>query len=129
MGWDKYREETFARQKKLGVIPPDTKLTERSKGLPAWDSLNPDQKRLYARMMEVFAAYGAHCDHHMGRVVDAVKQLPGADNTIFIYIAGDNGSSAEGGLDGSLSENMFFNGFSEKSQDNIKVINELDGPK
>jgi arylsulfatase len=129
MGWDKYREETIARQKKLGVIPPDTKLTERSAGLPAWDSLNADQKRLYARMMEVFAAYGAHCDYHMGRIIDAAKQLPDADNTMIIYIAGDNGASAEGGLEGSLSENMFFNGFTEHWQDNIKVIDELGGPK
>jgi arylsulfatase len=129
MGWDKYREITLERQKKLGVVPPDTKLTERSPGLQAWDSLNADQKRLYARMMEVFAAYGAHCDYHMGRIVNAVKQLPDADNTMIIYIAGDNGASAEGGLEGSLSENMFFNGFSEHWQDNIKVIDELGGPK
>jgi arylsulfatase len=129
MGWDKYREETMERQKKLGVIPPDTKLTERPEGLPAWDSLNADQKRLYARMMEVFAAYGAHCDHHMGRIIDAVKQLPGADNTLFIYIAGDNGSSAEGGIEGSVNENLFFNGFPEKWQDNLKVIDALGGPR
>jgi arylsulfatase len=129
MGWDRYREETFERQKKLGVIPASAKLTPRSPGLPAWDSLNADQKRLYARMMEVFAAYGAHCDYHMGRIVDAVKQLPGADNTIFIYIAGDNGSSAEGGIEGSVNENLFFNGFPEKWQDNLKVIDELGGPK
>ncbi|HEY7157019.1 MAG TPA: arylsulfatase [Gemmataceae bacterium] len=129
MGWDKYREETLERQKKLGVVPRDTKLTERSAGLPAWDSLNADQKRLYARMMEVFAAYGAHCDHHMGRIVDAVKQLPDADNTLFIYIAGDNGASAEGGIEGSVNENLFFNGFPEKWQDNLKVIDELGGPK
>jgi arylsulfatase A-like enzyme len=129
MGWDKYREETFERQKKLGVVPQDAKLTERSAGLPAWDSLNADQKRLYARMMEVFAAYGANCDYHMGRIVDAVKQMPGADNTIFIYIAGDNGASAEGGIEGSVNENLFFNGFVEKWQDNLKVIDELGGPK
>lgn len=128
-GWDQYREETLARQKKLGVVPQDAKLTERSHGLPSWDSLNADQKRLYARMMEVFCAYGAHVDHHMGRIVDAVKQLPDADNTVFIYIAGDNGSSAEGGIEGSLCENMFFNGFPEKWQDNIKAIDELGGPK
>jgi arylsulfatase A-like enzyme len=128
-GWDKYREETIARQKKLGVVPENAKLTERSHGLPAWDSLNADQKKLYARMMEVFCAYGAHVDHHMGRIIDAVKQLPGADNTMFIYIAGDNGSSAEGGIEGSLCENMFFNGFPEKWQDNIKAIDELGGPK
>lgn len=128
-GWDKYREETLARQKKLGVVPEATKLTERSHGLPAWDSLNADQKRLYARMMEVFCGYGAHVDHHMGRIIDAVKQLPDSDNTLFIYIAGDNGSSAEGGIEGSLCENMFFNGFPEKWQDNLKAIDELGGPK
>jgi arylsulfatase A-like enzyme len=129
MGWDKYREETFARQKQLGVVPPDARLTVRSEGLPAWDSLNPDQKRVYARMMEVFAAYGAHVDHHMGRVVEAVKQLPDADNTLFIYIAGDNGASAEGGIEGSINENLFFNGFPEKWQDNLKAIDDLGGPK
>jgi arylsulfatase A-like enzyme len=129
MGWDNYREETLERQKKLGVVPPETKLTTRSAGLPAWDSLNADQKRLYAHMMEVFAAYGAECDYEMGRIVDAVKAMPGADNTIFIYIAGDNGSSAEGGLEGSVNENLFFNGFSEKWQDNLKVMDELGGPK
>jgi arylsulfatase A-like enzyme len=128
-GWDKYREETLERQKKLGVVPKETQLTVRSKGLPAWDSLNGDQKRLYARMMEVFAAYGAHCDHELGRVVQAAKEMPDADNTLIIYIAGDNGASAEGGLEGSLCENLFFNGFAEKWQDNIKVIDELGGPK
>jgi arylsulfatase len=128
-GWDKYREDTIAKQKQLGVVPADAKLTVRSQGLPAWDSLNGDQKRVYARMMEVFAAYGAHVDHHMGRIVEAVKQLPGAENTIFIYIAGDNGSSAEGGIEGSVNENLFFNGFPEKWQDNLKVIDELGGPK
>jgi arylsulfatase len=121
--------ETLARQKRLGVVPPNTKLTERSAGLPAWDALNADQKRLYAHMMEVFAAYGAQCDDQMGRIVDAVKALPGAENTIFIYIAGDNGASAEGGIEGSINENLFFNGFPEKWQDNLKAIDDLGGPK
>lgn len=128
-GWDSYREETLARQKKLGVIPADAKLTKRSEGLPSWNSLNADQKRLYSRMMEVFAAYGAKTDYEMGRVIDAVKALPDADNTIIIYIAGDNGSSAEGGIEGSINENMYFNGFPEHWQDNLKVIDELGGPK
>jgi arylsulfatase len=128
-GWDKYREAAVARQKQLGVIPPETELTERSRGLPAWDSLNADQKRLYARMMEVFAGYAAQSDYELGRVVDACKQLPDADNTLIVYIAGDNGASAEGGLEGSLCENLFFNGISEKWQDNIKAIEELGGPK
>ena len=86
-------------------------------------------KRLYARMMEVFAAYGADCDYHMGRIIDAVKQLPDADNTIFIYMAGDNGSSAEGGIEGAVNENLFFNGFPEKWQDNLKVIDKRGEPK
>lgn len=129
MGWDKYRELTLERQKKLGVVPANTKLTTRAEGLPAWDTLNAGQKRLYAHMMEVFAAYGAECDYEMGKIVDAVKQLPDADNTIFIYIAGDNGASAEGGIEGSVNENLFFNGFVEKWQDNAKVIDELGGPK
>jgi len=129
LGWDRYREETLVRQKKLGVVPPDTKLTARPDGLVAWDSLNADQKRLYAHMMEVFAAYGAECDYEMGRIVDAVKRMPGAENTIFIYIAGDNGASAEGGLEGSLNENLFFNAIVERWQDNLKVIDELGGPK
>ena len=80
-------------------------------------------------MMEVFAAYGAECDYEMGRIVDAVKQLPDANNTIIIYIAGDNGASAEGGIEGSVNENLFFNGYPEKWQDNLKVIDELGGPK
>jgi arylsulfatase len=129
MGWDAYREQTLARQKELGVVPADTDLTTRSPGLPAWEGLAPEQQRLYARMMEVFAGYGAQVDAAMGRVIDAVKALPDADNTIIIYIAGDNGSSAEGGLEGSLNENLFFNGYPEKWQDNLKVIDELGGPK
>ncbi|RJF98551.1 arylsulfatase [Noviherbaspirillum saxi] len=129
MGWDKYREMTFERQKKLGVIPAEAKLTPRPESLPAWDSLQPEQKRLYARMMEVFAAFGAHTDYHMGRIVDAIKQMPGADNTIFIYLVGDNGASAEGGLEGSTNQFRFFNGAAEKWQDNLKLIDELGGPK
>lgn len=129
MGWDRYREETFERQKQLGVVPSNAKLTPRAPGLPAWDSLNADQKRIYARMMEVFAAFGAHTDHHMGRVIDAIKALPGTENTIFIYIAGDNGASAEGGIEGSVNENLYFNGFPEQWEDNLEVIDELGGPK
>ena len=128
-GWDAYRKATLKRQKELGVVPADTELTERSEGLPAWDSLTEGQKKVYARMMEVFAGYAAHVDHHMGRIIDAVKEMPNADNTIFIYIVGDNGASAEGGLEGSLNENLFFNGFPEKWQDNLAHIDEIGGPK
>lgn len=128
-GWDAYREATLERQKKLGVVPADAKLTARSEGLPAWDSLNAGQKKVYARMMEVFAGFAAHVDHEMGRVVDAVKAMPNADNTIFVYVVGDNGASAEGGLAGSLNENIYFNGFPDKWQDNLEHIDEIGGPK
>src|SRR5882762_5954376 len=129
MGWDRYREMTVERQKKLGVIPADTKLTPRPESLPAWDSLNADQKRLYARMMEIFAGFGAQIDYEMGRVLDAAAALPDADNTLVIYIMGDNGSSAEGGLDGETNENAAFNGVLETWQSNLKHIDELGGPK
>ena len=129
MGWDRYREITFERQKKLGVVPRGAKLTARPDSLPAWDSLKPDQKRLYSRMMEVFAAFGAHIDHEMGRVLDAVAALPDADNTLVIYILGDNGASAEGGLDGAVNELASFNGVFEPLEAAVKVMDELGGPR
>ena len=129
MGWDKYREITLERQKKLGVVPQDTKLTARDKSLPAWDSLNADQKRLYARMMEIFAGFGAQIDYEVGRVLDALAALPDADNTLVIYILGDNGASAEGGLDGATNELAGFNGVFEAIESELKVIDELGGPK
>src|SRR6478672_6439787 len=121
MGWDRYREMTFERQKKLGVIPPDTKLTSRAESLAAWDSLNPTQKRLYARMMEVFAGFGAHTDYEMGRILESVRGLPDADNTLIIYILGDNGASAEGGLNGETNEIASFNGVFEPIEGALKV--------
>ncbi len=129
MGWDRYREMTLERQKKLGVVPPDTKLTARPESLPAWDSLNADQKRLYARMMEVFAGFGAHTDYEMGRVLDAVRALPDPDNTLIFYILGDNGSSAEGGLSGETNEIASFNGVFEPMETVLAHIDELGGPK
>ena len=129
MGWDRYREITLERQKKLGVVPQDTKLSARDKSLPAWDSLNAHQKRLYARMMEIFAGFGAQIDYEMGRVLDAVAALPDADNTLVIYILGDNGASAEGGLDGATNELAGFNGVFEPIEGELKVIDELGGPK
>src|SRR5206468_4063754 len=96
--------ETFERQKKMGVIPSDAKLTPRPKEIPAWDSLNADQKRLYARMMEVYAGALAHCDYQIGRVIDAIEQMGELDNTLIIFIQGDNGASAEGTLQGLSNE-------------------------
>jgi len=129
MGWDKYRELTLERQKKLGVVPANTKLTPRPASLPAWNSLDPDQKRLYARMMEIFAGFGAQIDFEMGRVLDAVAALPGADNTLIIYIMGDNGASAEGGLDGETNDLAAFNGVFEDWHSSLQHIDELGGPK
>jgi arylsulfatase A-like enzyme len=125
MGWDEYRKQTFERQKRLGIIPQDAVLTPRPASLPAWDSLNPDQKRLYARMMEVFAAYGNQVDQEVGRVLDYIASRPDADNTLIIYIIGDNGSSAEGGLDGTLNENAFFNAYQMTYQQMLPYIDEI----
>lgn len=124
-GWDEYREEAFARQKKLGVVPQDAKLTPRPDSLPAWDSLPENERRLYARMMEVFAAFTAHTDYEAGRVIDAIEDMGELDNTIVIYIAGDNGSSAEGGLSGLLNEMTFFNGIPESLDAKLAAIDTI----
>ncbi len=100
-GWDKLREETFARQKAAGIIPANAELTPRPAGLPAWDSLTPDQKKLYAHQMEVYSAYLSHTDSEIGRLLKTVNDDGLADNTLIIYVVGDNGGSAEGGLAGS----------------------------
>ncbi|MCA9234343.1 MAG: arylsulfatase [Planctomycetales bacterium] len=129
MGWDKYREETFARQKKLGIIPQDAKLTPRPESLPAWDSLPADQRKVYARMMAVFAAFTAHTDHEVGRLLDTVEEMGETDNTIVIYLAGDNGSSAEGGLTGLLNEMTFFNAIPEPLDAKLAAFDSLGSDK
>jgi arylsulfatase A-like enzyme len=100
-GWDKLREETFARQKAAGVLPANAELTPRPDSLPAWDSLSPDEKKLLAHQAEVFAAFAAHTDHEIGRLLDAIRDEGKSDNTLVIEIFGDNGGSAEGGLRGT----------------------------
>jgi len=127
-GWDKYREQTLARQIKMGVVPKGTKLTVRSGDLPAWDSLSADQRKLFARQMEVFAAFAEHTDHEVGRLYDAIDQLGEADNTLFIYIFGDNGSSAEGGLAGTFNEMIVLNGLPDPVEDQLKHLDEFGGP-
>jgi arylsulfatase len=109
-GYEKLRERIFENQKKLGVIPPDQELTPwPADVLPPWDSLSDDAKKLYIRQAEVFAAYVAYNDHEIGRVIQAFEDLGKLDNTIVIYINGDNGTSAEGGPEGTFSEVAFFN--------------------
>lgn len=109
-GWDKLREQTFARQKELGVIPADAKLTPRPKEIPAWDAMSADQKRLFEKQMETFAGFAEHTDHEVGRLVAQLAALGELDNTLFFYIVGDNGSSAEGGPEGAFNEMMALNG-------------------
>ncbi len=128
-GWDKVREETLERQKKLGIVPQDTKLTPRPKEIPAWDSLNADQKKVFARMMEAFAAALAHCDDQIGRVVDALEKDGQLDNTLVFYIQGDNGPSPEGGLQGTTNElGTGGNGVHESLEYLVSMIDELGGP-
>jgi arylsulfatase A-like enzyme len=111
-GWDKLREETFARQKKLGVIPPEAELTARHEEIPAWDEIPDDLKPVLARQMEIYAGFLEHTDHHIGRLVDALEDLGILEDTLVYYIIGDNGASAEGTLQGSFNELMMLNGAS-----------------
>ena len=110
MGWEKMREQIFANQKRLGVIPANTQLTPWPDDLPKWDSLSFVQKKLYAREAEVFAAYAAYTDHEIGRVIQAVEDMGKLDNTLIIYISGDNGTSAEGTLAGTPNQMTAYNG-------------------
>jgi arylsulfatase len=124
-GWDKVREETLARQKKLGIAPANTQLTKRHEGLPAWDSLDAKKKELYAYMMEVYAGYLEQTDYNVGRLLGAIEQLGQLDNTLVIYIVGDNGASAEGGLSGMLNEIAGLNGISEDINEVLKHKGDL----
>jgi arylsulfatase A-like enzyme len=110
MGWEKLREQIFANQKRLGVIPANTQLTPWPDTLPKWDSLSFVQKKLYAREAEVFAGYAAYTDYEIGRVIQAVEDMGKLDNTLIIYISGDNGTSAEGTLEGTFNQMTAYNG-------------------
>ncbi len=116
-GWDAVREETLARQKKKGIVPENTKLTPRPEQIPAWDSLSDAQKKLYARQMEVYAGYLEQTDHEIGQMLKAIEDMGEMDNTVVIYIQGDNGASGEGALTGSENENYVFNAQVEKIED------------
>ena len=109
-GWDVLREETLARQKALGVVPPETVLTPRHEGIPAWSDVPDALKPVLARQMEVYAGFLEHTDHHVGRVIDAIEELGALEDTLVLYIIGDNGASAEGTLQGSFNEMLYMNG-------------------
>ena len=126
-GWDAYREQTFERQKRLGVIPADAKLTPRNEAFPAWDSLPDDQKALYARQMEVYAGYCENADWNVGRVIDAVEEMGELDNTLVIYIFGDNGASMEGAITGSFNELTMQNGIPLTPEQQLALIQQYGG--
>jgi arylsulfatase len=127
-GWDKYREETLARQIKLGVVPPGTKLASKPAAIKDWETLSADEKRVFARQMEVFAAFGEHTDHEIGRLAKAIEDMGAMDNTLFIYIAGDNGASAEGGMTGLFNEVSFFNGVPEPLELQLRHLDNWGDP-
>jgi arylsulfatase A-like enzyme len=127
-GWDAYRTKVFQRQQDLGLIAKDAQLSRHDPDVQDWEKLPPDEKRLYARMMEVFAGYLEHTDDQIGRLLRFLEEAGQLDNTILMLIS-DNGASAEGGPHGSLNENMFFNNVDETVADNLKAIDELGGPK
>jgi len=120
-GWNKLRERIFENQKRLGVIPPDTQLEPwPTQILKNWDDCSPEEKKLYIRQVEVFAAYSAYDDHEIGRVIQAIEDIGKLDNTLIIYINGDNGTSAEGGPLGTPNEVAFFNGVAVPVADQMK---------
>ena len=129
MGWEKYRDIVFANQRRMGIVPQDAKLTPRPDWVPAWDGLSDQQKKLYNALFENYAGYFAFTDHEVGRLLDAVKQLPDADNTMVIYIVGDNGASSEGGPDGTLNEIKNLNGLTTSIEETLKDIGKLGGPE
>lgn len=128
MGWDEYRQIVHQRQLDLGIIPPGTELSAHDPDVPRWDTLADDAKRLYARMMEVYAGFLEFTDHHFGRMLSFLEEIGELDNTL-IMVVSDNGASAEGGPTGSVNEMFFFNNVPESLEENIRAIDELGGIK
>ncbi len=126
-GWEAYREKAFTRQKELGIVPADAELSRHDPDVPNWDSLSPEEQKLYARMMEVFAGFLSHTDYHIGRLIDFLKSIGEFENTLIMVIS-DNGASSEGGPTGSVNENLFFNNVPDSLEENLRLIDELGGP-
>jgi arylsulfatase A-like enzyme len=127
-GWEAYREKVFAKQKELGIVPADAELSRHDPDVKPWDQCSPEERKLYARMMEVFAGFLTHTDHHIGRLLDFLKSIGEFENTLIMVIS-DNGASSEGGPSGSVNENLFFNFVPEDLQENLAALDELGGPK
>ena len=128
-GWDRIREETLERQTRMGLVPPGTKLAPKPPAIKDWDKLSDDERRLFARQAEVFAAFLDYTDHEIGRMLGAVEATGQADNTLVFYIAGDNGTSGEGGENGMFNEYTYFNGVAEKVPDLVKLIDKWGSPE
>ncbi|MEP9360908.1 arylsulfatase [Sphingomonas sp. KR3-1] len=126
-GWEKVRAETYQRQLDKGIIPPATALTPKPDWVQDWDGLSADEKKLFARFMENFAGYLAYADDECGRLIDAVQAMPDADNTIILYIVGDNGASSEGGMTGTVNEVMNLNGIPSSIADNLEAYDKIGG--
>lgn len=126
-GWDVLREKIIKSQKEMGIIPEDTELTERPDVFPAWDSLNEDEKKLYARQMEVYAGFSENADWNVGRLLDAIDEMGDLDNTLIFYIWGDNGASMEGTLTGSFNEMTFLRGIVLDAEQQLKLIEDYGG--
>jgi len=124
-GWDVMREETLARQIKLGVVPAGTKLAPKPAAIKDWNTLTADERKLFARQMEVFAGFGEYADTEIGRLIDAIGDTGQLDNTLIFYIVGDNGTSAEGGMSGLYNEMTYFNGQRESVADVLKHYDQL----
>ena len=128
-GWDVMREQILARQIELGVVPKGTKLAPRPEAIPAWETLNADEKALFTRQAETFAAFLDMTDYSVGRVIDAIKETGQLDNTLIILIYGDNGTSAEGGRNGMFNENTYFNGVVQTLPDMLKHLDQWGSPE
>jgi arylsulfatase len=119
-GWLKLREETYARQKAMGIIPQNAQLAPMPSDIKEWESLSDNERKLFALQMETFAGFAEHTDNEVGRLVDAIDEIDALNNTLFVYIMGDNGSSAEGGLEGTYNELIHLNGiFDEETVENM----------
>lgn len=129
MGWDKLREETLARQIGMGVVPKGTKLAPKPDAIKDWDKLSEDKKTLFKHQVEVFAAYLDYTDHHIGRLIQSIEATGELDNTLIFYIAGDNGTSGEGGENGMFNEYTYFNGVAETVPDMLKVMDKWGSPE
>lgn len=127
-GWDKVRIETLERQKKLGLVPQNAQLGPKPADIKDWEKLSADEKKLFARQMETYAGFGEHTDYEIGRLYSAIEDLGVLDNTVFIYVVGDNGASAEGTMNGLFNEMTYFNGIPETVEEQLKHIDEWGGP-